>query len=629
MSEDARYAAEQYLFWKCKLEECPSVGGINSTVKENDIVKHLAHYRNLYSRLTGNDVENVDSQLFSPSGTYKTLSSSDTPLSGIQVSANIDQKNIPSSTTLLTSSDLGNGLGSPRTEPILCDEQIRVVELATKGHNIFCTGSAGCGKSTVLRGLRRRLEAMGKRVHVIAPTGKAALSINGTTLWTFAGWTPDHHKRGLDFLKGQALLTSICRRFRETDVIIIDEISMVENLHLERLNAILKSARLCHEPFGGVQVIVTGDFCQLPPVKPFKHCLYCGSELKARRREKDIIYTCPTCLRTWHDTEKWAFKSHSWKEANFVHIHLKKTHRQRDPHFISMLQKCRLGVQFTPEEVDILLNHPSMTENAVKLFSTREEVRRTNEKEFARLKTPTHGYRCYDRFLWHRELHPELAERNEKNPDGSLRALNDHRFEAYLELKEGMQVVLLVNLDLDAGLYNGSQGVIIGWEQYHPDKLPSRGDLRDSDYHVFPRFGSYRDIKKAHIQQFAKSQNQHELNGILCWPIVRFHNGITQTIYPECHIHDLGDRPPYSHLCRTQIPLAPAWALSIHKSQGMTLERVVVDISRVFEAGQVYVALSRATCLEGLRIEGDPHKLTVWNKGDEEVRKFLKEKFGI
>ncbi len=516
----------------------------------------------------------------------------------------------------------------PRTEPVLCPEQMELVDLAASGRNIFYTGSAGCGKSTVLHAIRTRLMNMGRTVRVVAPTGKVALAINGTTTWTFAGWTPDHHKRTLENLERAAYGRTARQRFMETDTLIIDEISMVENLHFERLNAVMKSGRVNSRPFGGVQVIVTGDFCQLPPVKPFQHCITCGSELVSTDEKEDTIHRClrARCKRQYNDSDKWAFRSAAWDECNFVHVHLKSIHRQSDVQFISMLQKCRLGIPFTKDEVDLLMTHRSVTANAIKLFSTRDEVRRTNEEAFARLKTPPHPYRSFDDFHWDAERHPNLEYKSQRNADGSLRALDDHRFDRRIELKIGMLVVLLVNLDLAAGFCNGSQGIIAGFEPYDPAKLPKLVE-RGSD-----ATSGYATIKESHVKKFAEQQlrdPQTNRERKLFWPVVRFLNGATRTIFPECQVHELGDRGPYSLLCRTQVPLAAAWALSIHKAQGMTLDRVVVDLSRAFEEGQVYVALSRATSLLGLRVEGDAQGLAVGKGGNAQVRRFLREKFGM
>ena len=165
------------------------------------------------------------------------------------------------------------------SERPLCQEQTDLIELILTGRNVFYTGSAGCGKSTVLNCFHRCLKEMSKRVFIIAPTGRAALDINGVTFWSYASWTPDSMKRSIRELERDATKKRVKNRLQDTDVLVIDEISMMENHHFERLNRIMRKARECDEAFGGVQLIVTGDFCQLPPVKPFQFCLVCGKGL--------------------------------------------------------------------------------------------------------------------------------------------------------------------------------------------------------------------------------------------------------------------------------------------------------------------------------------------------------------
>lgn len=508
--------------------------------------------------------------------------------------------------------------------PKLSPEQARVVNLAAQGRNIFYTGSAGCGKSTVLLAVVQRLNALGKRVEVMAPTGKAALAINGSTTWTFAGWNPNSFKVGIDKLKESAAKPSskVRQRFRRTDVIIIDEISMVENLHFERLNQVMKAARAKKRsangklPFGGVQVIVTGDFAQLPPVRPFQHCYGCGSEIRFDPGQG--THDCRRCKASYPAVDQWAFRSKAWKECDFAHVHLKTIHRQHDDTFISMLQKCRLGDPFTSEEVDLLMNHEAETTGAVELYSTREEVRSVNERDFKKLSTKPYSFKCHDTFVWNEKKHPHLARKGERHPQGWLTCLEEHTMDRQVELKLGMRVVLLANLSLEHGLCNGSQGEIVGWTALH-----SSEEASSAKFHGLGSADTHKELRREQIAAFEEKADP------VVWPIVRFTNGMKRTIGAVCVVNELGDDEPYSLLCRTQIPLAPAWALSIHKAQGMTLDRVKVDLSKAFTEGQVYVALSRATSLQGLKVVGDPKGLMVGKGGNKEVRAFYKEKFGL
>jgi ATP-dependent DNA helicase PIF1 len=511
-------------------------------------------------------------------------------------------------------------LANSTIEPPLCHEQAALVDLILSGLNVFYTGSAGCGKSTVLKAFVKRLKdhpTRPKKVDIIAPTGRAALDINGSTFWTYAGWTPDHMKKPVQDLRKAAHAKFVKKRLRETDVLVIDEVSMMENHHFERLNQVMKEARGNERPFGGVQLVVTGDFCQLPPVKPFQFCLTCGTELQ--QDESGTVYTCSR-HGTFQESDKWAFLSSAWEECQFEHVNLTNIHRQSDEVFISILQKCRLGVPLSQKDEELLLNHDSQTGNAVRLFPTREEVRVVNKTAFDRLPSQKRVFRCYDDFRCHSK-HLQSKERRSEHDD-TLIVLRDHRFDPCIELKQGMQVVLLVNLDIKAGLVNGSQGVITGFEKSDPTKLPKAKEngKADQNYSSVPILtGEHADVREANIRTFMDRAATKEM------PIVLFQNRVTQTIFPDCRVSELGDQQPYSLLSRTQIPLVAGWAMTVHKSQGMTLNRVVVNLSKSFEEGQLYVALSRARSLEGLKVEG----LGRQQGRNEQVRQFLLKKFGI
>lgn len=507
--------------------------------------------------------------------------------------------------------------------PELSAEQKALVSLAVEGHNIFYTGSAGCGKSTVLREMRDRLLDMGKTVHVLAPTGKVAMANRGSTTWSFAGWTPNTHKFSLSELKalvpGQVLLD----RFRNADTIILDEVSMVEAMHFDRLNEIMKAAWSPFDerstlPFGGTQIIVTGDFCQLPPVKPFTHCFECGSDLVSNKQQK--TYKCPSteCGASYHDDDKWAFRSKAWDECNFEYVYLTEVHRQTDKEFVKLLQKYRLGLGMNDSELRLLANCNKTTDSyAVKLFPTREEVRKVNDAEFRRISAPVQTYKCVDVFVWNEEEHPHLRGKGTRNADNSLKELRDHTFEIKLNLKEGMQVLLLHNISIPDGLVNGAQGVIIGFEPF--EDVPPDFEIRDEG---LPVYWPEDDLNERKISEFMTGCKKAE-----GWPVVQFANGRIKTIYPICQSILYGDTRPYTLLGRIQLPLAAAWALTVHKSQGMTLDNAVVNVTRAFTDGQIYVALSRVRTLAGLKVEGDLASLKRF-RGNQQVLRWLKEKFG-
>ncbi|KAF4122206.1 Pfam:DUF889 [Geosmithia morbida] len=494
----------------------------------------------------------------------------------------------------------------PSNEPKLSEEQQQLVNLILSGKNVFFTGSAGTGKSTVLKAAVRELHRKGLQVDIVAPTGRSALQIGGRSTWSYMGWTPNHDKLKMPSLIASANRKSVYRRLNKTKVLVIDEVSMIENNHFERMSRCMAAARGRHtgdeaKPFGGVQLIVTGDFCQLPPVKPFAHCVECGRKTTSDERETEFF--CPSGEHgPFSEHDKWAFRSAAWEACQMVHVQLRQVHRQSDRVFIDILQSCRLGLPLTSDQAELLLDHPCNVDKATRLYPTR-------------------------------------------------------------------------------GLCNGSQGIICGWEYRTLESLPKlrNGDLGRKKNFVgaathtalgtediraqvkegeqpmldvaYSRLGGnileddYAELKERQIEAFAKAQDHgthhrnnrfpphRDVNGVPekllpFWPRVLFHNGVKRTIFAECIVNAIGDSAPYCLLHRTQVPLAPAWAMSIHKSQGMTLDRVIVDLSRAFEEGQVYVALSRATSLEGLRVDGNPAGLSVGQGGNIDVQHFFKMKFG-
>ncbi|KAF5981296.1 hypothetical protein FBULB1_4862 [Fusarium bulbicola] len=507
----------------------------------------------------------------------------------------------------------------PELELELSDEQNHLLDtIISARRNVFFTGSAGSGKSTVLKTAISRLEEMGKRVKICAPTGRAAVPIEGTTAHTYMGWASDLFKKGIAALKGASKKNSTKKRLRKTDVLIIDEVSMVSSNFLNCMNECLKLVRedKAHLPFGGTQVIVTGDFCQLAPVKPFQYCYHCGTPTKFNSAEG--LHTCPRSMDhgPWADEDKWAFRSSAWAEADFACFNLRGIHRQNDPTFIKILQKCRLGIPFTENDIDLLMNHDCEVEDAPQLLSTRDEVDPINHTKFQAItEYGPKQYKARDGFQWNQKIGWENKKYSERLADKTLAVHEKHQLDPVVGLKQTMQVMLQVNLDIRAGLVNGSQGVICAWERIDLAKLPILQGQNSTEREGYVRAFTARHIalhpdKKDHV-----------------WPRVRFSNGCVRTIYPWCVITLVGEFKPYSLLHRTQIPLVPGWAITIHKSQGMTLERVIVNLSRAFANGQVYVALSRATGLRGLKVEG-AQGLTVGEGGNEEVRQFLVDTFG-
>ncbi|XP_004687737.1 PREDICTED: ATP-dependent DNA helicase PIF1 [Condylura cristata] len=396
-------------------------------------------------------------------------------------------------------------LSLPLPKPQLSEEQAAVLRVVLKGQSIFFTGSAGTGKSYLLKRILGSLPPTG--TVATASTGVAACHIGGTTLHAFAG-----------IGSGQAPLAQCVALAQRPGVrqgwlncqrLVIDEISMVEADLFDKLEAVARAVRQQNKPFGGIQLIICGDFLQLPPVTK-------GSK-----------------------PPQFCFQAKSWRKCVPVTLELTEVWRQADQTFISLLQAVRLGrcSDEVTRQLQATAAHKVGRDGivATRLCTHQDDVALTNERQLQELPGEIHSFEAMD-------SDPEQARTLDAQcPVSQL-----------LQLKLGAQVMLVKNLAVSRGLVNGARGVVVGFEKQ------GRG-----------------------------------------LPQVRFLCGVTEVI---CADRWTVQASGGQLLTRQQLPLQLAWAISIHKSQGMSLDCVEISLGRVFASGQAYVALSRARSLQGLRV---------------------------
>lgn len=465
----------------------------------------------------------------------------------------------------------------------LSKEQRIVLDLVlNQGKSAFFTGPAGTGKSLLLRkiieGLTIKYLDDSSCVAVTASTGLAAFNIGGTTLHRFAGI-------GLGKAPTTKLIQDIFKdkfklgRWTHVKVLVIDEISMVDSTLFDKLDIIARAVRGIDLPFGGIQLVITGDFFQLPPV-----------------------------LQGLDDgSPRFCFEAKAWKTAIQHTIGLTQIYRQKDPVFARMLNEIREG-RLSPSTIGAFRRlHrplPPLVDNgleAAELFSLRCEVDLANTRRMQKIRNVVHTYVAKDGGI--------VAD-----ADTRKKLFSNCPAPQILQLKETAQVMLIKNIDTT--LVNGSLGRIIGFANKHT-YLYSRWDDE----------GKEEDEKWCSNATLSASLDSAPEERSPFFPVVRFQlpNGNTRTwlCAPEEWSVERWVPDPWKDdgwaveklATRTQVPLILAWALSIHKSQGQTLELVKVDLGRVFEMGQAYVALSRARSMDGLQVLNfDPNKVTAHPK---------------
>ena len=407
-----------------------------------------------------------------------------------------------------------------------------------EGKSIFLTGPGGTGKSFLIKEAFDKLSTPGHCVSLTAMTGCASLLLHSKakTLhsWSGIGLGTDV----VPLLVGKIKKSNRARlRWLKTDTLVIDEVSMLTAELFEKLEEIARKIRKNERPFGGIQLIMVGDFFQLPPVS---------------KGEVSFVFESPV-----------------WASMGLTTYALTKIVRQKNPEFQAILNEARTG-QLTKASLKVLrsrmdLDYKSLEIQPSMLFTRRGEVDSINTTHLKKLTTEKKTYTATTVF------NPITQTRglSTTSPEvqAAVQALDKvAAYSVELTLAVGAQVMLLSNMNPGAGLVNGSRGVVVGFE-----RPPEKEDLS----------GSSTPAK----------------NNDVLFPVVRFKGG-KQLI--QFHDWELQEFPGVK---RQQIPLKLAYAITIHKAQGATLDCALIDVGgRTFEYGQAYTALSRVKDMESLFI---------------------------
>ena len=430
--------------------------------------------------------------------------------------------------------------------------QSSALDILKTGQNVFLTGSAGSGKTYTLNQYIDYLRARRVPVAVTASTGIAATHMNGTTIhsWSGIGIKDELTDRDLSNLSRKQFLAD---RLKDTAVLIIDEISMLHAKQINLVSQVLKHVRKNDKAFGGIQVVVAGDFFQLPPI---------GSKGESNR-------------------EKFAFMSEAWLDAKFHICYLSEQHRQVSEAANGGLDLDDILNQIRRQEVTfeaIAALEATFDQNVdikrTRLYTHNLNVNSINDKELAALDGEMM------RFTATSTGDSKLVETLKK----TVRTQDD------LVLKVGAKVMFIKN-NTELGVSNGTMGELIGFAA-----VKINDDKDNSDDLIEDDSESTENDADKNIKGKVKKPSTQKM------PVVRLNSGREVIAEPEEWI--IEDETGDVLASYEQVPLCLAWAITIHKSQGMTLDAAEIDLSRTFELGQGYVALSRLKSLAGLQLLG-------------------------
>ncbi len=441
----------------------------------------------------------------------------------------------------------------------LSKEQQYAFDKYKKGENILLTGPGGTGKSKLIRNFINYSMSINSKVQVTALTGCAAilLGVNAKTIHSWSGIRTAKGKP--DQIIQQALRSKRIRRnWTSIKTLIIDEASMMSVKVFDLLNKMAKSAKYNEKPFGGIQIVLVGDFYQLPPIETPNE----------------------------PETGMFCFQSQDWSNVIPIqnHIELTKIFRQRDSEYIKILNEIRIG-EISEESKDTLKKYVKREYNKedyndaalTKLFPLRNTVDMINTSMFNQLEDEPTKYNLTKSTDNTTYLDSGTSIEREKLQACNNLSISEIEVELQqlisstpcveeLLLKKGAAVMCNANISMEHGICNGTQGIIL--DLIGEEKLPR----------------------------------------------VKFANGVIMVISKH---HWQSEQYPSISIC--QYPLQLAWALTIHKIQGTTLKMAQMDIGKdIFAYGQTYVALSRIESLDGLYLsEFKPDRIRAHPKVKE------------
>lgn len=437
----------------------------------------------------------------------------------------------------------------------LSEDQTNAMERFVVGDNILITGPGGSGKSFLIKLIKEHAESNGKNIQVCAMTGCAAvlLQCKAKTIHSWGGiglaaGTPK------DIIKRVVQNKHKKKVWKMIDILVIDEVSMMSKKLFDIIDTIARISRGKKDiPFGGIQLVLSGDFYQLPPVGEIS--------------DPESLAFC--------------FESEKWNECITKTIQLTTIYRQSDSNYKKILNQIRVG-KITQSTIDCLskrVNIP-ITGDIVPtiLYPTRNQSEAVNNKEYKKLTST-------EEFVFELRSIDDVSSLKEEQKSARRKCCSEYvdaevtnltnsiLVDKTLKLKVGTRVMCIANIDqeCDLPIVNGSQGVVISFSE----------------------------------------------NGTA--PVVKFQNGSVRQISSHCW-----NSENVPGLSISQIPLIYSWALTIHKSQGVSLDTAQIDVgSRIFECGQTYVALSRVRDINGLYLTAFNYRFIKVNKKAKEFYDIL------